>query len=330
MLRQLRGVCATALVSVLLTACGNAVKPEAKSAGGATAPATERPVVALIMKSLANEFFKTMEDGAKAHQSENPALYELIANGIKDEQDVAAQIALVEQMVARKVAAIVIAPADSKALAPACKKAMDAGVVVVNIDNRLDPGVLQELGIKIPFVGPDNRKGAKMAGDYIAGKLTKGDPVIIVEGIPAAYNGIQRKLGLDDAVKEAGLNVVASQSAYWEMDKANSLVASLLTEHPEVKAILCANDSMALGAAAAARAAGKGGLVLVSGFDGIGAVRELIRQNQLACTVEQFADKQAVFGIEYALKMIGSKETPADQETPLELVTQESFEAPGN
>lgn len=101
-----------------------------------------KPRVALVMKSLANEFFKTMEDGARAHQAKHADTYALICNGIKDEQDVARQVALVEQMIAERVDAIVIAPADSKALVPACTRALDAGITVVNIDNRFDAGVL--------------------------------------------------------------------------------------------------------------------------------------------------------------------------------------------
>ncbi|MFL6642105.1 MAG: sugar ABC transporter substrate-binding protein, partial [Paraburkholderia graminis] len=53
-----------------------------------TAPA-HKPKVALVMKSLANEFFKTMEDGARKHQAAHAGDYELVATGIKDEQDVA-------------------------------------------------------------------------------------------------------------------------------------------------------------------------------------------------------------------------------------------------
>jgi len=64
------------------------------------------------MKSLANEFFMTMEDGARAHQQAHAAEYELVAQGIKDELDVNRQVQLVEQMVAQGVDAIVIAPAD--------------------------------------------------------------------------------------------------------------------------------------------------------------------------------------------------------------------------
>ena len=111
------------------------------------------------MKSLANEFFSTMATGAETHQSENSDQYDLLVNGIKDESDLGRQVALVEEMVAAGVDAIVIAPADSKALVPALRRAIKAGVVVVNIDNRLDAEVLESENVAIPFVGPDNRSG---------------------------------------------------------------------------------------------------------------------------------------------------------------------------
>ena len=63
-----------------------------------SAPSSSKYRVALVMKSLANEFFLTMETGAKDHQKQHAAEYDLIANGIKDEQDVTAQINIVEQM----------------------------------------------------------------------------------------------------------------------------------------------------------------------------------------------------------------------------------------
>jgi ribose transport system substrate-binding protein len=276
------------------------------------------------MKSLANEFFLTMENGARAHQRAHAAEYELLANGIKDELDVARQIDLVEQMIAQRVDAIVIAPADSKALVAVCKKALDAGIVVVNIDNRFDEAVLTDKGVKLPFVGPDNRKGAKMVGDCLAKRLKAGDEVAIIEGAPNAFNAVQRKLGFSDAMKSAGANIVSSQSGYWETDKANQVVAALLTEQPELKAVLCSNDSMALGAVAALRAAGKTGQVLVVGYDNISAVQSLLKEGTILATADQHADQLAVFGIQYALQMIQKQGTPADQETPVDLVTAET------
>ena len=69
-----------------------------------------RPTVALIMKSLANEFFVNMAMGAESHQLEHSDQYQLIVNGIKDESDLTQQVALIEQMTARGADIIVIAP----------------------------------------------------------------------------------------------------------------------------------------------------------------------------------------------------------------------------
>lgn len=310
-----------AFAAVFLAGCGND-----KSADGATGKAQsgEKPVVALVMKSLANEFFQTMQKGAEAHQKEHASEYTLLSNGTKDEGDVSKQQQLVEQM-ATQAKAIVIAPADSKAMVAVCARAMESGVPVVNIDNKFDADVLKERGIKIPFVGPDNRKGARMAAEYLASKLQKGDKVAILEGIPTAFNGIQRLLGFQDAIKAAGLDVVASQSAHWETAEASNVASAILTSHPEIKAILCANDSMALGAVAALKAVGKDGKVFVIGFDDISAAESLIKEGKMLATVNQEGDKVAVYGIQYALDILAKKAEPVDKETPVRLVTAETL-----
>ncbi len=292
-----------------------------KDAGDADA----RPKIALVMKSLANEFFKTMEEGARTHHLEHSDTYDLKVVGIRNEQDVAQQVDFVEMMIAQDVDAIVLAPADSKALIPVCIKALEAGVVVVNIDNKLDEALQQSIGIDIPFVGPDNRKGAALAGRYLADKLKPGDEVAIIEGAPNAFNGIQRKAGFEDAVKAAQLKIVSSQSGYWETDKAMECVSASVSEYPNLKAVLCANDSMALGAVAAIKAAGKTETVRVVGFDNIGAVQKLVKAGSVLCTVDQHGDKLAVYGIEYAIEILTNKTTPADKETPVDLITADNL-----
>jgi len=310
---RLRMFVAAFAAAVILMTGGCGTKQPSRTAG--------KPRVALVMKSLANEFFKTMEDGARKHQKEHATEYDLIANGIKDELDVARQIDLVEQMIAQKVDAIVLAPADSKSLVPVCRKAVDAGIVVVNIDNKLDRSALAEKKLTIPFVGPDNRKGARLAGEALTKKLKPGDAVAIIEGAPNAYNAVQRKLGFEDAMKAARMKIVSSQTGNWEMAKANQVASGIITEHPELKAILCANDSMALGAVAAVKSAGKAGKVLVVGFDNISAVHKLLEKGEIVSTVDQHADKLAIYGIEYALEMLKTKGVPKDRETPVDLIT---------
>ena len=321
-MKKIQPLVATAMcilfMALFAAGCGQKESPSA-------APAPKKPRIALIMKSLANEFFMTMEKGAREHQKAHAGQYDLVVNGTKDELDMGRQTELVDQMIAQRVDAIVIAPADSKAQVAVCKKAQDAAIIVVNIDNKLDDAILADKGVKVPFVGPDNRKGARIVGEFLAKQLSAGDPAAIIEGVPTAFNAQQRKLGFEDAMNAAGMKIVTSQSAGWEMAKANQVVAAIITEHPDLKAILCANDSMALGAVAALRAANKADAVYVVGFDNISAAHDLVKEGKILATADQHADQLAVFGIEYALDMLAKKGTPADHETPVDLITKETI-----
>ena len=306
------------LVAMMLAACGESEAPQAQAAKNAVKPAR----VALVMKSLANEFFINMKEGAEQHQIENNDKYTLIVNGIRNESDLTAQVSLVEQMIASHVDAIVIAPADSKSLLPVVKRAQDQGIVVVNIDNRFDADILQQMNTTIPFVGPDNRAGARKIADVLAAQLSSGDQVAIIGGVPSAFNSQQRVAGFEDSMQAAGMNIVSTQAADWEQAKAAAVAAALLSENPELKAILCANDSMALGAVAAVRQAGRQGAVQVIGFDNISAANELVQSGELLATGEQYGSKLAVFGIEYALSAIAGEEIIGDRNTPVDVIVK--------
>lgn len=312
---------------ILLAGCGTeSVSPDLESRNQNDLSDSDRPRVALIMKSLANEFFSTMAAGAESHQQEHSSDYELVINGIRDERDLSRQVALVDEMVSSGVSAIVIAPADSKALIPALRKAQQAGVIVVNIDNRLDSEVLQQEGVSIPFVGPNNKTGARQVGDYLASKLDAGDTVLMLEGITTSFNAQQRRDGFKEAMQAAGINVADSQSADWEMSRASTITASMLNEHPDARAVLAANDSMALGAMAAARTSGRDDSVLIVGFDNISAVQDAIRQGRILATADQHGGQLAVFGIEAALGMLTDPDAaPEDVETPVDLITLETL-----
>ncbi|WP_347905285.1 sugar ABC transporter substrate-binding protein [Pseudomonas purpurea] len=310
------------LLAVAMLATASAALP----LSSAFADTPEKPKVALVMKSLANEFFLTMEDGAKAYQKEHTADFDLVSNGIKDETDTANQIRIVEQMIVSKVNALVIAPADSKAMVPVIKKAVDAGITVINIDNQLDPTVLKSKNISVPFVGPDNRKGARLVGEYLAKQLKAGDEVGIIEGVSTTTNAQQRTAGFKDAMEAAQIKVVSLQSGDWEIDAGNRVAAAMLSEYPNLKALLAGNDSMAVGAVSAVRAAGKAGKVQVVGYDNINAIKPMLKDGRVLATADQFAAKQAVFGIETALKILKGEKVDSGTngviETPVELVTQ--------
>ena len=309
----------TAVCLSLLAAC-SAADRDPPAANPLTTD-SGKPTIALIMKSLANEFFVTMADGARDHQRQHPDDYELVVNGIRNETDLAQQVALIDQMIASRVEAIVVAPADSKAVVPALARAHAAGIVIVNIDNRLDTE-----GLDVPFVGPDNFLGARIVGEHLASQLATGDSVAILEGVPTAYNSQQRTAGFREAMTEAGMRIVASQSAQWDQTTAVTVASGVLVQHPNLAAILAANDNMALGAVAAVRQAGKSNQVRIVGFDNISAVRSLIAEGRVLATVDQHADLLAVYGIEYALEALASDAPLADKATPVDLITADTLQ----
>ena len=285
--------------------------------------ADDKPVVGLVMKSLANEFFKNMLEGAKAHEAKRGD-YTLKAVGMQSETDIETQINAVESFITEKVDAIVIAPADSRALVPPLKRAVDAGITVVNFDVSLDEKAKQEAGLTLAFVGPDNRGGAKLAGDALAKKLGQGAKVVIIEGNPGADNAAQRKLGFMDSVEAGKLDLLDSRTAHWETEEANTLFSNMLTAHPDIQGVMAANDSMALGVVKAIDAAGKTGKIEVVGFDNIPAVQPLLKEKKMLATVDQFGQEMAANAVDKALGVLkGGKPLEGWVKTDIMLVTSD-------
>ena len=124
-------------------------------AGGLNpALAADKPKVGLVMKSLANEFFKQMQAGADKYAAANADKFDFKAVGMKDERDFAAQVDAIENFVTQKFNIIVVAPADSKAMVTPIAKALKAGVKVINIDVELDQDAKKAAGIDLSLLRP--------------------------------------------------------------------------------------------------------------------------------------------------------------------------------
>ncbi|SFC86690.1 sugar ABC transporter substrate-binding protein [Tropicimonas isoalkanivorans] len=282
----------------------------------------DKPVVGLVMKSLANEFFQNMLEGAKEHEKARGD-YELKAVGMQNETDFESQINAVDTFITQGVDAIVIAPADSRAMVRPLKKAIEAGIVVVNFDVALDEEAKKEQGVELAFVGPDNRGGAEMAGDALGSKLGEGGKVVIIEGNPGADNATQRRLGFEDSVAEYKLDLLDSRTAHWETEEANTVFSNMLTANPDVQGVMAANDSMAIGVVKALESAGRDD-ILVVGFDNIPAVGPMIEDGRMLATVDQFGTDMAANAIDLALEVVaGGPALEGWVKTPIELVTAE-------
>lgn len=306
---SLTAIVLTAALS--LVACGTEEQAAAPKADG-------KPKICLVMKSLANEYFQDMQKGAKAHADKRADL-ELEVSGIQNETDVDGQVALIDKCIATQAQAVVLAPADSKALVQSVVKADKAGIKVVNIDVRLDEQALKEAGVSVPYVGPDNRLGAKESGLELAKLLGAGGKVVILEGNPGADNAAQRKLGFTDAVAEGKLTLVGSRTAHWETDEANAVFGNMLTADPTIAGVMASNDSMALGALKVIQE--RKAKVKVASFDNIPAIKSYVKSGVVVATLDQFGGQQAAFGIDYAMKLLDGETVDGWQKTEIKLIT---------
>jgi ribose transport system substrate-binding protein len=165
-------------------------------------------------------------------------------------------------------------------------------------------------------------------GNYLARKLRGGDAVGVVEGVPASRNAQQRTAGFVDAMEAAHVNIVAVEAGDWEYIKGKQAAAAILVRKPEIRALLCGNDNMAMGAVDAVREARRSGTVFVTGYNNSNAIKPLLKDGSILATVDQFAAKQAVYGVDVALQALLQQrkqdDLSASIETPVILITREA------
>ena len=273
------------------------------------AVAADKPQIALLMKTLSNEYFISMQQGAEeAAKQQN---VDLIVQVAEKEDSTEQLVGLVENMIAKKVDAIIVTPNDSIAFIPAFQKAEKAGIPIIDLDVRLDAEAAKKAGLKFNYVGVDNFNGGYLEAKNLAEAIGGKGNVAILEGIPGVDNGEQRKGGALKAFAEyPDIKIVASQTANWETEQALNVTTNILTANPNIKAIFAANDNMAIGAVTAVENAGLAGKVLVSGYDGIPLAIEYVKQGKMQNTVDQLPKKQVAVAIEYALKKINKQDIP--------------------
>lgn len=278
-----------------------------------------KPLIGLVMKSLQAEFFQEMKRGALAF-ARNQDNFNLIAVGTSNQTEIDNQIQLIDTFIEQKVDALVVVPIDSRALVPVVVKAIKAGIKVINIDIKLDEKLLQENNVELTYVGPDNETASQMVGNVLAKKLNPGSKVILIEGLKVAENARQRKQGFLKSIAEHQLNLIASEAADWETDKAEQVFERLIIQSPDIEGVMCSNDAMAIGVIKVLEKRGKAGKVLVVGFDNDASIQPLMKSGSLLATVDAFGSQMAVQGIEYALKVLGGMENRGSYATDYKLI----------
>ncbi|QPC86177.1 substrate-binding domain-containing protein [Mesorhizobium sp. NBSH29] len=245
-----------------------------------------------------NPFWAAVEAGAMDMGKEIGA--EVVVMSPPQESDVAAQIAQIEDMIAQGLDGIALAPTDPNALAPVVEAAKAANIPVVFIDTK---GVNEGF----TFIGTDNASGAKLAADYICGKIEKGSEVAILQGIITQSTGQARAEGSKAGLEACGLKVVSEQTGEWDRAKGQAAMENIITGNPNIKAVFASNDNMALGAVEALKSAGKLADVMVVGFDANPDAAASVLAGEMTATIAQAPKNIGGFGVKALAELKAGK-----------------------
>jgi ribose transport system substrate-binding protein len=317
------------IASLALVACGESSKPASfsvapDSVAVAVAPSAKVLKIGLVMKTLTNPFFIEMEKGARRAEAEQKV--ELQVRTAAQETSIEQQIQIVNDLIAARVDAIVIAPGDSSSLIPVLQKAAAAGIKLVNIDNRLNPQALQQAGlVPLPFISVDNEAAAYASARFIAEGARAGTQAAILEGIRSADNAQQRMAGARRAfAQDKAITLVASESANWKIDEGYAVTKKIFQTSPQVKLLFAANDMMALGALKYLQESRRS-LVKVAGYDALDEAVAAVKAGQLAVTVNQQAGEQGFQGVSVAVRLLRGESVPDVMLIDTRLVTRKSL-----
>ena len=271
------------LLTLIFAGCGNNKTTDDQTGDGNGTQAE----YAVILKTLSNDFWATMKTGIEEEAKKLGVTVDVFA--ANSEEDTEGQLRILENCVAKGYKAIGVAPLSPTNLINGIVAANQKGIYVMNIDEKVDMDTLKNAGGSvIAFATTDNVKVGEKGANYIISKLTSGGDVAIIEGKAGNASGEARKQGATDAFKAATwINLVGSQPADWDRQKALDTAASMIQQNPNLKAIYCCNDTMALGALQAVKNAGKLGEILVVGTDGAAEALKSVEAGELSATVAQ-------------------------------------------
>jgi erythritol transport system substrate-binding protein len=286
----------------------------------AETPATPASrLIVIITPSHDNPFFKAEAEVADAKAR---ALgYETLL--LSHDDDASKQDQLVDTAIARRAAAIVLDNAGADASIASVRKAKEAGVPSFLIDREINAD-----GLAIAQIVSDNYQGATLgAEEFVRLMGEKGDYVELVGKESDTNARIRSKAYNDVLSKYPELKQIAQPSANWSQGEAFQKMETILQGGRSVKGVIAGNDTMALGAAAALKAA-KAMKVIVVGFDGSPDALAAIRAGDIMATVLQPAAQAAELAVVQADRFLKEGRTgqPEKQAIDCYLVTPKNVD----
>lgn len=289
----------------------------AVSTFAADAKASDGRRVAVVVSTLNNPWFVVLAETARDRAKELG--YE--ATIFDSQNDPAKESQHFDNLISSGYRAVLFNCTDAKGSIANVRRAKAAGIPVFCIDREItanDAATSQILS--------DNYSGCVALGQFFVKEVGKTGKYAELLGLVADTNTWNRSKGFHSVVdRTPGLKMVAQQSAEFDRSKALEVLESILQANPDIDAVFCGNDAMAMGAYQALLAAGKAGKVKVFGFDGADDVVKAVAEGKIAATVMQFPKVMARSAAESADKYLkGERNFPQRTPVAVELVTRDN------
>jgi ribose transport system substrate-binding protein len=254
--------------------------------------------IGFSVSTQVNPFYKAMADGVR-DQAKADGMEVTVLNA---EDKLEKQIADVEDLIQKKIDVLII-NATHDGAAAVLNKAADAGIPVITLQRGV-PGAKV-----VSHIGTDNVVIGREGAEWVAKKLNGKGNVVVIEGIPGAASSEDRKKGSAEVwPKYPGIKIVAQQSGKYDRAVALGVMENILQAQPQIDAVFCFNDEMAMGALAAVKAAKRTG-ILITGMDANKDAREAVAKGELAMTIALPPYDIGKTGVLHA-KWLKSKEKP--------------------
>ncbi len=284
-------VLCTAMLATVLAGCGKEAAPAATEPAAepeAEAPAAEAEAEAPAAKEGGRLIGYTCMDGTNPFfVALEGAIKEVVeANGdtlisMDPGNDSNTQIDQIEDMISRGVDVMFVNPVDADGIIPALDMLKDADIPMFGFDTQVG-----DMSYLVSYAGSDNYNAGYVCGKDLAEKCPDGGDILVLDS-PTMQSVTDRTDGFLAALEESGVtfNVVGQQDAQGNQQVANEKATDLLTASPDVIAIFGGNDPTALGAYAAADAAGVSPMIY--GVDGSPDIKALLKDTMIEGTGAQ-------------------------------------------
>lgn len=271
-------------------------------------------MIAFVSHDEAAGFPGALYEGIKAKAEGQGYSVEFTNAGM----DSSAQIDQMNEIIAKKPAAIVLLPVEASALTPSVEKANKEGIPVL-VTNR------DIAGGKTAQVHSDERQAGRLQGEFMAKNLRQGAKIVYFMGDSAQASARERWEGFKESCldKRPDIEVVASTDAGWSKTEAMKNMTLWLRVFPQIDAIVSGNDDMALGGIAAMKAAGRfNSGILVTGVDAGDEAVKAVAAGDMSQTIKQDADQSADTILSLIQKMIQGGQSSEDEKVPFIEITK--------